>query len=270
MTTAATTQARAVTEIPTDRTRSTVPLVLHYLGATLRHSISDPGFIGFLLAMPTAMYLFFAQLYGDVPEYGAQIKQDIMVMMASYGAMGSALAAGNTIQQERSTGWFRQLMLSALTPTAFFGVRVAAALLLIIPPIALVLGVGAIDGVRLDSWTTWLEIIGVSLITLIPFVVMGIVVGLWMKPQAASAATTFLMLGMAMLGGMWVPLDQMPNILQEIGKVLPSYWSAQYALLPVTGDPIEMRGVIILLVWTVSLALLGVLGYRRAVGNSKR
>ena len=270
MTATASTPRPIATAAPAPARRSVLPLITHYLGATLRHSLSDPAFIGFLLAMPAAMYLFFSQLYGSEPGHEQEIKQHIMVMMASYGAMGSAIAAGNTMQTERTTGWFRQLMLSALTPTTFFIVRVGAALFLLIPPIALTLGVAAIDGVRLDSWTTWFEIIGVSLLSLIPFIVMGIVVGLWMKPQTASAASTFLMLGMAALGGMWVPLDDMPNALQQVGMVLPSYWAAQNALLPVTGDPIRVRGVITLVAWTLGLALLGVLGYRRAVSNSKR
>ncbi|NLE96820.1 MAG: ABC transporter permease [Propionibacterium sp.] len=248
--------------------RGSAQRVLSYLGSTLRLSLTDGGFIGFIIAMPTAMYLFFSTLYGDEIG-GAEIQRHIMVMMATYGAMGSALAAGNAIQNERATGWFRQLMLTALSPTQFFFTRLLAALLLILPPIVVVLGVGAIDGVRLPL-ATWASVVGVALVVLIPFVVMGLVVGLWLKPQAANAATTFLMLALAMLGGMWVPLDQMPQVLQDIGILLPSYWAGQFALTPITGDPVAARGVITLVAWTVGLAALGVVGYRRAVATSKR
>lgn len=240
-----------------------------YLGASLRHLLGNAGFVGFILALPTAMYLFFSQIYGSDPTFGDQAKLQIMVQMATYGAMGSALSAGNAIQTERSTGWFRQLMLSSLTPTTFFVVRALSALLMILPPVALVLAVGRIDGIELPLGT-WFAVAGVALVVLIPFVVMGLVVGLWLKPQTASAATTFLMLGLAMLGGMWVPLEMMPDVLQTVGKVLPSYWAVEMAKLPITGDAIPLTGVLVLVGWTLFLTLLGVLGYRRAVATSKR
>lgn len=242
----------------------------HYLVQTVRLTLTDVSFVGFLLAMPTAMYLFFAQLYKDEPGNGPIIQQSIMVMMATYGAMGSAMFAGNSIQGERSTGWFRQLMLSSLTPARFFAVRLLAALALIVPPVVLVLAVGYLDGVRLGSIWVWLRVVGVSLVVLVPFVLLGIVIALWLKTQTASAATTFTMLAMAMLGGMWVPLDQMPGLLQSVGRLLPSYWAANYALLPISGGEIQMRGVWTLVGWTIGLIALGVVGYRRAVANSKR
>lgn len=243
--------------------------MLLYAVWTLRVVLTDWAFIGFILAMPTMMYLFFGNLFGGEEMGGVQVKQHIMVMMATYGGMGSALVAGNLIQTERATGWFRQLMLTALTPTQFFVTRLITSLALILPPTIIVLLVGRIDGVELP-WATWLQIIGVALVVLIPFVVMGLVIGLWLKPQAASAATTFVMLGMAMLGGMWVPLDQMPDVMQTIGELLPSYWAAQFSLVQITGADVPMQGVVTLLVWTLALAVVGVLGYRRAIANSKR
>lgn len=254
---------------PSQKPRSGAPISLDYFGSVVRHMLSDPSFIGFLLVMPTAFYLFFGQIYGADPEWGMDAKKQILLQMATYGAMGSALSAGNAIQMERSTGWFRQLMITGLSPASFFLVRAAAALLMIVPPIALVLLVGRLDGVEFPFWT-WFKIIGVALIVLIPFVIMGLVIGLWFRAQAANAATTFIMMAMAMIGGMWVPLEMMPEFLQGIGRVLPSYWAVQFAALPVTGDPIPMRGVVVILIWTVALTVLGVLGYRRALKTSKR
>lgn len=249
--------------------RSAASRILSYLVASVRHALTDGGFIGFIIAMPTAMYLFFSTLYGGEEMGGIEWSQHMMVMMAVYGAMGSALSAGSAIQTERATGWFRQLMLTSLTPSQFFLTRTVTALLLILPPVVVVLVVGAIDGVRLP-WPTWLSIVGIALIVLIPFVVMGMVTGLLLRPQAANAATTFLMLGMAMLGGMWVPLEQMPEALQNIGRLLPSYWAGEIVKLPISGADLPARGVVTLLAWTIGLTALGVVGYRRAVATSKR
>lgn len=58
------------------------------MGATLRLNFTDGAFIGFMLAMPTAMYLFFAQVYGGDPAYGAEAKRQIMLSMAMLGVLG--------------------------------------------------------------------------------------------------------------------------------------------------------------------------------------
>lgn len=268
MTTTSTTGAKRGA-VPEPRRNGITGVALRYLGATLRLNLTDGAFIGFMLAMPTAMYLFFSQVYGGDPSYGAEAKRQIMLQMATYGAMGSALSAGNAIQLERSTGWFRQLMVSALTPLAFFIVRVVAALIMLIPPLALVLAVGRIDGVELP-FATWFAVGGVALLVLIPFVVMGLVIGLWLKPSAANPATTFVMLAMAMLGGMWVPLDIMPEFMQNLGTALPSYWAVEFSKLPVSGEPVPGKGLLVLGAWLLAMVVLGVLGYRRAITTSKR
>lgn len=120
-----------VTTAPTTPTVGTAHQWLSYLGSSLRRMLSDPGFLGFILAMPTLMYLFFSMVFGQDESFGPEARTHTMVMMATYGAMGAALTAGNSIQTERSTGWFRQLMTSSLSPAGFFIVRGLASLLLI-------------------------------------------------------------------------------------------------------------------------------------------
>ncbi len=266
-----TTDLRGRTAVaPTSRTaRGSLRRCLGYGWASTRQALTDASFIGFLLVMPTAIYLFFATVYGTEAEGGIEAKRQIMINMATYGAMGSALVAGSNIQIERATGWLRQLQLTALTATQFFVVRAVVALLLVLPPVLLVLLVGRLDGVQLAAWQ-WFAVAGLSLVVLIPFVVMGIVVGLWLKPQAASGATTFLMLAMAMLGGLWVPMQFLPDILQTIGRTLPSYWAMEIAKLPLSGGAVPLRGVVLLAAWTVALTALGAIGYRRAIHTSKR
>lgn len=45
--------------------------------------------------------------------------------------------------------------------------------------------------------------------------------------QLALGITQILTLGGAALGGLWFPIDMMPNIIQKIAHVLPQYWAQQ-------------------------------------------
>ncbi|MDV2687000.1 ABC transporter permease, partial [Alkalihalophilus lindianensis] len=41
------------------------------------------------------------------------------------------------------------------------------------------------------------------------------------------AITQIIALGGAMLSGLWIPFEMMPNFMQTIGRFLPQYWAHQ-------------------------------------------
>ena len=101
-------------------------------------------------------------------------------------------------------------------------------------------------------------------------VAFGLVIALWFKPQTAMAVTTLTMMALAMLGGLWYPLEMMPAGMQTIGRLLPSYWASQIGSWPLTGGAFPVQGVLVLGGWLVVLVGLGALGYRRAIRTSRR
>jgi ABC-2 type transport system permease protein len=241
-----------------------------YVGRSLVLQLRDWSFLLFIVAMPTSIYLFFAGIYGDQEaDGGVSVAAAMMATMAAYGGLGAAMNAGNTIQVERSSGWFRQLMLTALTPVEFLLAKAAVAVAVIIPAIGVVFAAGALRGVRLDL-RTWLASGGLLLVGLLPMIILGLVIGLWFTPQTSQAATTAIMLALSMLGGLWFPLDMMPDAMAAVGRSLPSYWIGRLAVWPLTGGDAPSTAVPVLSAWLIALCLLGVLGYRRAVRTSRR
>lgn len=262
---AATAQTAAVAAAP----RRSNPFV-HYTLHSLLIMMRDWTFLAFVVAMPTTMYLFFASIYGDLPTAGGvSVAAVMMVTMATYGGLGAAMAAGNQIQNERSTGWFRQLMVTGLTPVQFILAKVIVAIGVVIPAIGIVFLAGAVRGVRLDAGV-WAASGALLLVALLPMILLGLVIGLWLKPAAASAATTLVMLSLSMLGGLWFPLDMMPPAMQAVGRLLPSYWAGQIGTWPIVGGAFPWQGVLVIGTWAAALIVLGGFGYRRAVRTSKR
>jgi ABC-2 type transport system permease protein len=83
--------------------------------------------------------------------------------------------------------------------------------------------------------------------------------------------TTLVLLALAALGGLWFPVQLMPAVMKTIALVLPSYWLAELGRFPfLRAADFPWAGVGVLLAWSAGLALLGVLGYRRAAATSKR
>ncbi len=260
----------STTSVTPATTPARVRHVAHYIAHSALLTLREWSFLAFVIAMPTTMYLFFVGIYGDEVATGdIKVSATMMVTMATYGALGAAMTAGAQIQNERSTGWFRQLMLTALTPAQFLATKIVVAVVVIVPAIVAVFVSGAYRGVRL-SVATWLASGALILASLLPMVVLGLVLGLWFKPAAANAAVTLTMLALSMLGGLWFPLSMMPSAMATIGRQLPSHWAGQIGTWPIVGGDFPWRGVWVIGVWTVALIALGVVGYRRAVRVSRR
>ena len=252
------------------RTASAGHRLAHFTRASILGVLREWSFLTFIITLPTVMYLFFAGIYGEqMSAAGVQANAVMMVTMAAYGGLGAALNAGATIQAERSSGWFRQLMLTPLSAAEFFAAKTVTAVAVVVPALAAVFVAGAVMGVRLYA-ATWLAVGGLLLASLLPMVVLGLVIGLWLKQQTAAAATTLTMLALSMIGGLWFPLEMMPGFMQTIGKLLPSYWAGQIGMWPLVEGPFPVQGVLVIGTWTLVLVALGALGYRRAVRSSRR
>lgn len=244
---------------------------VHYTIQSVLTVLRDWSFLAFIVAMPTTMYLFFAAIYGDfTTEGGPTVAAMMMVTMATYGGLGAAMNAGAQIQSERSSGWFRQLMLTALRPTQFIGAKILTAVVVVLPAIGVVFAAGALRGVRMEPGV-WAASFLLLVASLLPMVLLGLVLGLWFKPQTASAATTLTMLGLSMIGGLWFPLDMMPAWMQPLGRAMPSFWASQIGSWPlVSHQAFPWRGVAVIAAWTVVLVAIGAVGYRRAIRTSRR
>src|SRR5699024_12260872 len=57
---------------------------------------------------------------------------------------------------------------------------------------------------------------------------MGVLLSLLIQSSNAGIAVTqIIALGGAVLGGLWLPIEMLPDVLQNIGKFTPHYWTPQ-------------------------------------------
>ena len=70
---------------------------------------------------------------------------------------------------------------------------------------------------------------------------------------------------MGFLGGMWIPIDAMPEWMRGIAPVMPSYWLTQVGRGAVTGDLSVGLGLAaaVLAAWTLILGALVIWRYRK-------
>jgi ABC-2 type transport system permease protein len=227
-------------------------------------------FLFFTVALPILMFLMFNQIFGSEMEGGETVGTLIMVRMAAYGGLGAAVNAGAIIQLERTNGWLRQLMVAGLTPRSFVIGKMVAAMVVVLPALLGVFAAGVlIAGVDLSALEAFRSLLALW-IGMVPLVLLGLVVGLALKPSAVGAATTIGMMLLAVAGGLWFPYEMFPDWLQTVSRFTPTYWVGELGTWGIIGEDFPVRGVITLAAWTLGLAVVAALLLGRAARAASR
>lgn len=121
-----------------------------------------------------------------------------------------------------------------------------------------------VEGVSLDGGNWLRASLGVWLAA-IPFALIGLLIGQVGTADSVQPITQLVMLPMALLGGIFIPIDTMPDWLLKFAHVLPSYWLGQVGRGAVTADLSTGLGkdVLVLGAWTVVLGIAVVRRYRK-------
>ncbi|MET9020406.1 ABC transporter permease [Actinopolymorpha sp. NPDC004070] len=237
-------------------------MTTRYLMLEARRAYRNKRFLIFTLAMPVVLFLIYVQMYGKGDINGVSVKAYLMVSMAAFGAMSGAMSAGTRIALERQSGWNRQLRLTPLRPVSYLVAKAAVAMLVAVPSVVLVYAAGALAAhVRLSPQEWAVSAVGLWL-ALIPFAVIGIVIGYVASPDSAQAIFPATFMTLSLFGGIFIPVEAMPKLMANIAQVLPSYWLGIIGRSPLGLAGFEWKAVPVLLAWTAVLTLIVVRRYR--------
>lgn len=217
----------------------------------------------FAAVLPVVFFLAFSAGQRTSTLGGLRAAPYIMVSMATYGAMNALFTGGGIIAGERSIGWPRQLRVAGLTNVDYIVAKVIVSYLTALPGVVLVFVAGAtIKDVHLSAGD-WLGA-GISvLVALLPVAALGVAIGYAARPQALHAVFGVGSALLALFGGLWYPAALFPTAMQDVMKVLPTYWAADAGRMILSGGWLGMEGVAVLAVWTVVLATLAAWLFRR-------
>lgn len=242
---------------------------LRYLRLELTRMAADKRFLLLMLGMPVGMYLLFTNLPGaNQPANGLAPAVAVMVSMAAYGAIGTALSAtAPRIAQERTNGWARQLRVLPLAGRTVVAAKVTAAMVWAAPAIGLVFATAALDhGVALHPWQ-WAAIGGLLWVGTAPFAALGVLIGYLTDDSAAFGVMYGLYLFLGAAGGLWMPVSQLPHVLASIARALPSNRLGELGWRVAAGHGPTLTGALILAGWLALLTAGSALLYRRAAAT---
>jgi ABC-2 type transport system permease protein len=147
-------------------------------------------------------------------------------------------------------------------PTAvYFGAKILSGYLVAAVSIVLLYAAGLALGVSLPAagwfWMTVLILIG-----LIPFAVIGVLLGHLITSDSMGPALGGVTSVFALLGGAWGPLAT-GGAFQKVVELLPSHWLVQAGRAAVDSRVWPAEGWIVVAVWSLVMLRLARLAYRR-------
>ncbi|MGN8051039.1 ABC transporter permease [Curtobacterium sp. 22159] len=242
-------------------------LPLRYVSLETKRQLRNVRAMVFTFAVPVVMLLVFGSAFGGQQDPTTHLPYLVVttLQMASYGAMTAALSQAFAIVNERALGWNRQLRVTPLSGWGFMVSKVIAAMAfaamsIVVTVLVATLGLHA----SLDPARWFAAGLGIWC-GVVPFALIAILVGQFAKPSFAQPLFMVVFMGMAILGGLWVPLSVMPDWMGSVAHLVPSYWLNRIGQMGAgaSGTSGMTEPALVLAAWAVALAAVIVWRYRR-------
>jgi ABC-2 type transport system permease protein len=237
---------------------------LAYTRFELKRTFRNGRLLVFTLGFPLILYFVVAvpnRDEGDFGGSGISIPLYYMVSLVAFGTMTALISTGGRIASERTNGWTRQLRITPLSPPAYFRAKVLTGYAMALLSVALLYAAGAALGVGLTAGL-WLEMTGLIVVGLLPFAALGVLLGHLLTADSIGPATGGIVSLLALVSGAWFPLTE-GGFLHDIAQFLPSFWLVQASHVSLGGAGWTAAGWAVIGGWTLALALLARVAYRR-------
>ena len=248
--------------------RSAAPPVLRMCALETRYTFLSllrlPHFSIATVGFPVMFYLLFGLSFGNSGS-GPKASEYLLAGYAVFGVVTAALfALGAGVSTERASGWMLLKQAAPLPPWVYLMAKVITCMIfgLVIVLSLAVLGIG-LGGVRFTV-RQWLQLASVMVLGCVPFCLFGLALGYVIPPTGAPGILNLINLPLAFAGGLWLPYEMLPKLLQRIAPFVPQYHMGRLALSSVglVNDPILTHAAA-LAFFTVAGGLCAAAAYRR-------
>lgn len=242
-------------------------LALAHVRMRVLSLLRTPAYVVGTLAMPSLILIFLGVGIADTTAEA----NAVMAAFTVFAVMGIAFFQfGVGIAAHRASPWatFERILPASVAvrlagtvvPAVLFAAA-AAGLVVLVAHLFMPVALGA---------AAWLRLGLVLLAGSVPLSLLGVAIGYWVSSRAALPVANVVYLGLAFGGGLFVPPQLFPGLLDALSQCLVSRHVAELAWRAVAGAPWSPAPWLWIAGYTVAGFLLAGWGYRRDEGERYR
>ncbi len=182
-----------------------------------------------VIGFPVMFYLLFGLLMNRNANMGGiSASQYLLGGYAVFGAISAALfGVGVGLGGDLHAGWVELKRASPMPPLALLLAKCVVAMCFAAGIVCTLTIMGIAIGHVSISVATFAKMLGVAMLGTIPFASCALLIALIVPANSAPGVTNLINLPMSFLGGLWLPISLLPNALQKIAPLFPTYHLGQ-------------------------------------------
>lgn len=206
-------------------------MIWNYLLIEIKLMLRYKTRLALSILLPLAFYLLFTSII-DVPQQEkAEFNKMYMYSMTTFSLTSFCLFSFPLeIIDERKRGWYKNLIRTPLKKSYYITVKILKVMIQFAIAIIIIFTVAALFKNVHMPYLEWIVSglllwIGASL-----FLTMGSLLSQLNDLQKASGIGNILYIVLAVIGGLWMPIDQFPVWMRPISDVMPTYHLKRLAI----------------------------------------
>lgn len=239
-------------------------LILAQYKASVLSLSRNPGYFIGSIVFPAIFFLFFAPSSVKTP-FEANFVMGSFMIFAMMGALLFGFAVG--IAQDRASPWAVYERTLPGSPLTRLVSRILNGFTFAISAVIVMAVVAHLTTPAHLSLAAWGRLALALVAGAIPLSLLGFTIGYFASPKGAGTLAQLFYLPLSFLGGLWVPPQNLPEVVQKISQFTPTRHWGEVVWPAVTGQAWKAQDFLSLAVFTVIFGALAIWGYRRDQGQ---
>lgn len=225
----------------------------------------DPAFTISSVLLPTVFFAFFGLPNVDDTTAGTGSGSFLLASFGAYGAISVMLFSfGAGIATERGMKMDLLMRATPLRPLVSMLAKVISALVFALVMLMILFLFGRVAGGVEQDLSTWAILTGRLLAGALPFIFLGFAIGYLARATSAAAVIQLIFLPISFASGLFLPLSQLPEFIQDIAPYLPTYCYAELAWSAVGANTEPLSEAVLWLTgYTIVFIVIAFWAYRR-------
>lgn len=212
-------------------------------------------FLFFSLLMPARFYVLFTRIM-IVTDSKAFYVTYMGSMVVYSGLISAIFSMASILKRDRDQGFVKLLKATPKGPIVYYLSVGVWSLIMSSLAIVVIGGLATVMNHVQLLLPQWLGLVGVAMFGQIPLLLIGIRMANIQHNETLSLVSNIVTFPMAIISGLWWPINFLPDWLQRIGKLMPTYFTNNLIAKVTTGGKLEINLITGICAWSLALVMI--------------